>query len=403
MSTAVVLYPWGDIVHRRTGAGLRVGQLIDHLADRCERVVVVATADHTDAVVGNVEYRFIRPDDVPARPTPRSRRRDAALSALRAGRWPMRIAVNPRVDALEFFRRYDFGRALEPQLRAAVDEADVVFCEYPFWARALVPLARDAGVPVVLTVYDVLSRTFGVADPDGERLLLAEELWALGAADHAYCVSGDDQRFFASHGVEPRCIPNPIDVERCHVEPRQDVLDDVRARYGLDGPICLFIGSLHPPNNEAASLLEHMAPSAPEVQFVIAGTCAPPGRAGNLVKLGEISNEDRRALYALADLVTIPLRRGTGSSLKTIEALAYGRPVLATTVGARGYGVEDGRHLVISDNIGAYPSLIRALLANDERRASLAREGRSLAQRYDFRTSYDGYDEVLPCAAATAA
>lgn len=395
MSTAAVLYPWGDIVHRRTGASLRTGQMIDHLARRWDRVIVLSPSECEARVVGNVEYRFVSHGEIgPPPPRPRESRRYRLAQLAR--RLSSRAAVDSPLDALEFFRRFAYGGAITAHLTALLDETDVAFLEYPFWARAVVPLARERDVPVVLTMHDVLSRTFEAAEPDDQARLLEEELWALRSADHAVCVAGADQAFFAGHGAASGCIPNPVDVSRCQLEPRDDVLEEVRARLGLgDGPFCLFFGSLHPPNNEAAALLEHLAPQVPDATFVIAGTCAAPGRDGNVVKVGEVSDEDRRSLYTLASLVTIPLQRGTGSSLKLVEALAHGRAVLATTVGARGYAVDDGVHAIVSDTLTAWPALIGALLANAERRAGLAAEGRLLARRYDFRTAFTDYDDLV--------
>ncbi len=57
---------------------------------------------------------------------------------------------------------------------------------------------------------------------------------------------------------------------------------------------------------------------------------------------------------ARAAVVVAPLRSGGGTKLKVLEALAAGRPVVATTVGAEGIEVGDGEHLLVAD--GARPS-----------------------------------------------
>ena len=57
--------------------------------------------------------------------------------------------------------------------------------------------------------------------------------------------------------------------------------------------------------------------------------------------------------YAAADACIVPIRYGGGTSIKTIEAMARGRPVLATPVGMRGLGAVDGRdHLCFADAQG---------------------------------------------------
>ena len=46
----------------------------------------------------------------------------------------------------------------------------------------------------------------------------------------------------------------------------------------------------------------------------------------------------------------VPLRAGGGTRLKIFEALAMARPVVSTTVGAEGLGIEPGRHFVAADD-----------------------------------------------------
>ncbi|HXQ62827.1 MAG TPA: glycosyltransferase family 4 protein [Acidimicrobiales bacterium] len=53
---------------------------------------------------------------------------------------------------------------------------------------------------------------------------------------------------------------------------------------------------------------------------------------------------------ARTDLVVVPVRYGSGTRVKILEAAAHRIPVVSTTLGAEGLGFEDGRHLLIADD-----------------------------------------------------
>jgi glycosyltransferase involved in cell wall biosynthesis len=74
---------------------------------------------------------------------------------------------------------------------------------------------------------------------------------------------------------------------------------------------------------------------------------------------------------ARADLVVVPLRFGSGTRLKVLEAFAHRVPVVSTTLGAEGLGAEDGVHLLLADRPADLASACARLLTDTEARASL--------------------------------
>ncbi len=58
---------------------------------------------------------------------------------------------------------------------------------------------------------------------------------------------------------------------------------------------------------------------------------------------------DMATELARADVVVVPVRFGSGTRLKILEAFAHRVPVVSTTIGAEGLGVEDRTHLLIAD------------------------------------------------------
>jgi glycosyltransferase involved in cell wall biosynthesis len=80
---------------------------------------------------------------------------------------------------------------------------------------------------------------------------------------------------------------------------------------------------------------------------------------------------------ARADLVVVPLRYGSGTRFKILEAAAHRIPVVSTTLGAEGLGFEDGRHLLIADDAAGFASACVRLLEDTALRRRLADEAES--------------------------
>jgi glycosyltransferase involved in cell wall biosynthesis len=97
--------------------------------------------------------------------------------------------------------------------------------------------------------------------------------------------------------------------------------------------------------------------------------------------------EDVRPAVAGAWAEVVPLRKGGGTRLKVLEALALGTPVISTSKGVEGLAVEHGRHLLVADTAADFADATARLLGQPELRARLAAAGQELARaQYDWRT-----------------
>lgn len=83
-----------------------------------------------------------------------------------------------------------------------------------------------------------------------------------------------------------------------------------------------------------------------------------------------------------------PLRFGTGTRLKILEAMAAGLPVVSTTVGAEGLDFTPGRDLVLADRPSAFADACIRMLTDSAHRFAIAAAGRSAVQKYDWGTIY---------------
>jgi glycosyltransferase involved in cell wall biosynthesis len=139
----------------------------------------------------------------------------------------------------------------------------------------------------------------------------------------------------------------------------------------------LFQGTLrYPPNADAAHFL--VGEVLPELNRLL------PGVRTRLVGVstpGVVALDDPPAVTVVgrvpdigvelagADLVVVPLRFGSGTRIKIIEAFAQRIPVVSTTLGAEGLDAMDGEHLLIGDTPTAMAAACARLLSDQALRA----------------------------------
>jgi glycosyltransferase involved in cell wall biosynthesis len=97
---------------------------------------------------------------------------------------------------------------------------------------------------------------------------------------------------------------------------------------------------------------------------------------------------DVRPYLSRARVATAPLRAGGGSRLKILEALATGRPVVATSTGAEGLTDLIGSGIVVADSAAATSDALVALLEDRERAEALGKAGHeAVRDRYSWDTT----------------
>jgi len=105
--------------------------------------------------------------------------------------------------------------------------------------------------------------------------------------------------------------------------------------------------------------------------------------------------DDVRPFYASAVAVVVPLRSGSGTRLKILEAMAAGVPVVSTRLGAEGIEAEGNVHLLLADNGLEIASAVGCLASSAELRVRLSQAARALVCRvYDWSTIGDQLYEI---------
>jgi glycosyltransferase involved in cell wall biosynthesis len=248
--------------------------------------------------------------------------------------------------------------------------------------------------PVLLDLDDIehlahARRVMGFPRWPGERLKLlhtpalrAAEMRALRFAARSFVCSDRDRDYLRRRAGTPRVetIPNAVDM------PAQAAPEGT----GMD---LLFLGAfVHRPNVQAAEhLIDAIWPlisrQLPQARLLIAGgkperirhhAAAPAG----VEFLGFV--EDLPALYARSAVVCCPLLTGAGTRLKIIEAAAYGKAVVSTTLGAEGLQFQDGSEILLRDGPADFAQACVQLLQDPAARQALGGAARSQARlQYD--------------------
>jgi glycosyltransferase involved in cell wall biosynthesis len=86
--------------------------------------------------------------------------------------------------------------------------------------------------------------------------------------------------------------------------------------------------------------------------------------------------------YGDCDIVVCPVRSGSGTRIKILEAMSYGRPVVTTTLGAEGVACAPDRDILVADGAEGFASACLRLAASPGERARIGSAGRALVERH---------------------
>jgi polysaccharide biosynthesis protein PslH len=172
----------------------------------------------------------------------------------------------------------------------------------------------------------------------------------------------------------------------------------------------IYSGSMtYGPNLDAVSffvsdIYPRIREVRPHVSFTVTGGHAgvplePLAREG-VVFTGFVEQIARHV--ARSTISVVPLRRGGGTRLKILEAMALGTPVVATSKGAEGLEVRHEEHLLLADDAESFARCVVDLLDDPARASRLAANARRLiAERYTWHRIGQGLEQILQDAVET--
>ena len=283
--------------------------------------------------------------------------------------------------------------AFEAETREAVRRtvrdwrADVVHLQGTFSAAAA-GLDRERPVRAVLDdacVYHLsYARAAAVATATLARARDGLRTWRLRRFEGALArratalvsVSADEAAIVRSMAPGARVVvaPNGVDVDAVVPTPPGDAV--------------LFVGLLsYAPNRDAMEWFTRdvLPQLGGDVDVQVAGRDPGPAlealaRRDPRIRLLNFV-PDLAPLYARAAVFVNPMRGGGGTRTKMLGAMAAGKAIVSTTIGAEGLGLTSDRDVLIADTAAEFAAAVRGLLEDRERAARLGRAARALVDR----------------------
>ncbi|WP_404379869.1 TIGR04063 family PEP-CTERM/XrtA system glycosyltransferase [Caenispirillum salinarum] len=272
-----------------------------------------------------------------------------------AGGWPL-------------LREHALMRATEARLIDVVrkERPDILHAHSPALnAVPAVRVGRRFGLPVVYEIrafWEDAAVSHGTARAGDwrYRLTRALESWAVRHATAVTTIAEGLRGDLLARGVPPgkvTVIPNAVDANAFRTSGRRD--PGLEARLGLGGCVVLgFLGSFYGYEGLDGLLraLPDIARRRPEVRVLLVGggpedarlhaLAADLGVADRVVFTGRVPHAEVQAYYDLVDVLVFPRARirltDLVTPLKPLEAMAMGKPVLASDVGGHRELIRDG-------------------------------------------------------------
>ena len=288
----------------------------------------------------------------------------------------------------------------------AGEHFDAIVCDFLISGGAL---PWDSKIPVVVFTHNVEAEIFARHIKNETRLIhravwrrefrvtdrLEREL--LGRADHVLAVSDHDRDQFVKY----------LPPEKVSVIPTGADVDAELFKPELQKPnSLLFVGSMDWLPNEDAMLyfVKEIFPliraSIPQATLSIVGR--KPSRtisnlAANEPGIVVTGRVDKVEPYLRdASVYVVPLRVGGGTRIKIFGAMAAGKTIVSTTIGAEGLDVTNGQNIVVADDARDFASSVVSLLKDSDTRERIGLNAREHVQKfYSWKAVTKVLDDAL--------
>ncbi len=285
---------------------------------------------------------------------------------------------------------------------------DVAVCDF---LDAAVNFPEKSGVPTILFQHNVESEIWrrhadATSNPMRRAMykmefakMLRYEQEIVGKYQHVIAVSEHDKSLMAKWADASRItvVPTGVDLEQYRPGSAPSPAD----------PLIMFVGAMDwEPNIDAMEyfcgeiwpLVQSRVDSA---KLRIVGR-NPDRRVQKLAsKFVEVTGTVPSVADHLqqAAAVIVPLRIGGGTRLKIYEAMAMGKAVVSTSVGAEGLDVHQGCDIMLADNPENFADAVVMFLQDRELRSRYEHAAADLAAQYDWPVIADKFAQLLGTAA----
>jgi sugar transferase (PEP-CTERM/EpsH1 system associated) len=385
------------------GGKLRTWHLMRHLASHHEITYVsFCDPDHRPADRDGMRAVCRRLETVPRADTPKGTLRFRVEAAAHL--------LSPLPYAIGKYRSTGFRKVVRDLLER--ERFDLIVCDFLFPA---VNLPRRLPCPAVIFTHNVESEIWRRHAETKEnwltralfrlqaRRMVRYESRVLARFDLILAVSEADRDTFRTlYGTRVSApihvVPTGVDTEYFHPMPETPV----------DAAHLVFTGSMDWLPNEDGMLyfvrdiLPRIRREEPDVTVSIIGRAPTPAVRRLAQERGvEVTGhvDDVRPHVARGGVYVVPLRIGGGTRIKIFEAMAMGRAVVSTTIGAEGLPVRDGHDIVLADDPQGFADAAVGLIRDAAARAALATAARQTVEGYAWPFVARNLDTTLHAAA----
>lgn len=307
-----------------------------------------------------------------------------------------------------------FSRKLQKAIAEAVEheryDAIFVFC-----SSMAQYLPADSRIPVILDLVDIDSAKWAqyaersivpwswLYRREAQRLAAYERRWAAECAC-TLVSTAQEARLLGNGFPSVEVLANGVEISSFG---KASLPDEVRRLQ----PYALFVGNMdYFPNVDAAEhfardILPHLANSQPELKFVVAGR-NPWRRVRRLARDPRVvvtgSVPDVNPYISGASVVVAPFRIAQGIQNKILEALAAGKPVVATSGPAAALGAGYREVLLVADNPQDFSAAIAAVLDDETLRIRFRKGPEFVSRHFCWDTNLERLDQILRKVAASS-
>jgi glycosyltransferase involved in cell wall biosynthesis len=141
----------------------------------------------------------------------------------------------------------------------------------------------------------------------------------------------------------------------------------------------------------------------PSIKLVLVGKSdgvdIPKSFQENIYTTGFV--DDFRPIVANAKVYILPIRVGSGTRLKLLEAMSMGKAIVSTSIGAEGVELTQDKSIMYADDAETFANTIFELIGNDKKAEKIGNAARKIAEEiYDWdiivRKLLNSYEEILP-------
>lgn len=279
---------------------------------------------------------------------------------------------------------------------------DAIMCEFEGNAELVSP---DIRVPKAIMTHNVQSMLYKRRSVYGmtleDRLFYWPEYWKVKAYERknysqynlGIAVSEEDRKTIQAHvpGLRVENIPNGVDIN--FYSPSD---------AALEPKTIVYVGNYsYPPNEDAAlyfceEILPLIRAKIPDIKVVFVGK-NPPAKLSDYAGVETTGFvDDIRPHMAKAAAVFVSLRVGGGTRLKILDALAMGKAIVSTSLGAEGIDLRNGEDILIGDTPEEFAGHVAAVIQSLDLRRKLEINGRKVAeQKYDWDILAANLDRYL--------